>query len=85
MSRPERSVHSERHRQPSGTEPVAARSPLRLRAVLSAVALAGGTALAVVFGLSGIGTAGWVVVAIGAGTALIAAIDLWVIARRARR
>jgi membrane protein YdbS with pleckstrin-like domain len=88
MSRPEHKEHSagsERHRQPAGTEPVTARSPLRLRALLSAVALTGGTVLAIVFGLAASGTAGWVVVAIGAATALIAAVDLWVIARRVRQ
>ncbi|HEU5157468.1 MAG TPA: DUF6343 family protein [Streptosporangiaceae bacterium] len=75
----------EHHRQPSGTEPLTARSPLRLRAVLSVLALIGGTALAVVFGISGDGAARWVMVVLGAGIALIAAIDLGVIARRVSR
>jgi len=68
-----------------GTEPLSARSPLRLRAVLSIIALVGGTALAVAFWVAGSGTAAWIVIAIGIGTAVIAVIDLWVIARRARR
>ena len=91
MSRPEHTEHSEhsagseRHWQPSGTEPVTARNPLRLRAVLSVAALIGGILLAVVFGQAGGGALGWVVVAIGARTAIIAAVHLWVIARRARR
>jgi hypothetical protein len=89
---PERPEAERAQRQPAGTEPVTARSPLRLRALLSAAALVGGTALAVVFGLSasrgstpGERTGAWVVTAIGAVTAVIALIDLYVIARRARR
>lgn len=72
-------------RRRAGTEPLSARSPLRLRVVLSIIALVGGTALAVAFALVGSGTAGWIVDAIGIVTAVSAAIDLWVIARRYRR
>ncbi|MFI0369854.1 DUF6343 family protein [Actinomadura sp. 1N219] len=76
-----------RHRQPSGKEPLAARSPLRLRAILSAVALVGTAAAAVVFavaGQRGDDDAAFVAAAICAAVAVIAAIDLIVIARRTR-
>ncbi|MEU6040017.1 DUF6343 family protein [Actinomadura sp. NPDC047616] len=75
------------HRQPRGDEPLTARSPLGLRAVLSGVALVAGAVAAVLFGLSAAHArdAGpWVATAICATVALIAAIDLVVIARRAR-
>ncbi|MQA98611.1 MAG: hypothetical protein GEV11_30015 [Streptosporangiales bacterium] len=76
-------------RQPSGSEPRTARSPLRLRAILSVLALAGGVIVAVIFGPmaargTGPGAGPWVVAGIGAGVAVIAAIDLVVIARRLR-
>ncbi|GAA4145698.1 DUF6343 family protein [Actinomadura keratinilytica] len=75
------------HRQPEGDEPLTARSPLRLRAVLSGIALLAGTVAAVLFALSAAHArdAGpWVAAAICAAVALIAASDLVAIARRAR-
>ncbi|GLW67404.1 hypothetical protein Arub01_56470 [Actinomadura rubrobrunea] len=75
------------HRQPPGDEPSTARSPLRLRAVLSGVALVAGAAAAVLFALSGArgrDPGPWVAAAICAAVAVIAAIDLVAIARRAR-
>lgn len=78
-----------RHRQSSGEEPLSARSPLRLRAVLSVIALVAGAAAAVVFGLGAASGAGpgrgpWVATVISGGVAVIAAVDLWVIWRRTR-
>ncbi|TDC55696.1 hypothetical protein E1281_11300 [Actinomadura sp. KC345] len=65
-----------------------ARSPLRLRAVLSATALIGTAAAAVLFALTaqreGDGAL-WGVAAVCAAVAVIAAIDLVVIARRRTR
>lgn len=73
----------------SGTEPLSARSPLRLRAILSGLALIAGLVVAVVFGLwgargTGPGAGPWVVAAIGGALALIAVVDLLVIRRRSR-
>ncbi|GAB2830450.1 hypothetical protein GCM10022221_31460 [Actinocorallia aurea] len=73
----------------AGTEPVTARSPLRLRAVLSSIALVASVVATVVFALramhgDGPGAAPWVIAAITAATALVAAIDLVVIGRRMR-
>jgi hypothetical protein len=76
-----------RHRQPRGSEPVTARSPLRLRAVMSAVALVAGVVAAVLFALvaNRDGSTGfWVATAICAVLALIALTDLAVITRRFR-
>jgi hypothetical protein len=76
-----------RHRQPPGTEPVTARSPLRLRAGMSAIALVAGTVAAVLFMLDERGDGGpgsGVAAVICAVLALIALIDLIVIARRFR-
>ncbi|MFI0408756.1 DUF6343 family protein [Actinomadura sp. 3N508] len=76
-----------RHRQPAGKEPLDARSPLRLRAILSGVALVGTAAAAIVFavaGQRGDDDGAWVAAALCAVVAVIAAIDLIVIARRAR-
>lgn len=73
--------------QPTGREPLTARSPLRLRAVLSGIALVGTAAAAVVFALDARGGGGdgsWGAAAVCAAVAVIAAIDLVVIARRAR-
>ncbi|TYC16901.1 hypothetical protein FXF65_07710 [Actinomadura syzygii] len=64
-----------------------ARSPLRLRAILSGIALVGTAAAAVLFAVraqSGGGDGAWAAAAICAGVALIAALDLVVIARRSR-
>ncbi|MFI0352107.1 DUF6343 family protein [Actinomadura sp. 9N407] len=76
----------EDHRQPPGTEPLTARSPLRLRALLSGFALVVSVAAAVVFtvvaGRGGPGS--WAAAGICAVVALIALADLIVIARRAR-
>ncbi|GGL64649.1 hypothetical protein GCM10010129_05320 [Streptomyces fumigatiscleroticus] len=89
-----RSGASGRRHPRSGTEPVTARSPLRLRLLLSAVFLPLFTAAAVLFGLS---AARWstgdspdrgVLVALTvlcAVLALTAAVDLLVVARRLRR
>lgn len=73
-----------------GDEPLTARSPLRLRQVLSVIALVAGIAAAVYFGIRGAqgggpGAGPWVAAGISAAVAVIAAIDLWVIARRLHR
>ncbi|MFI0481203.1 DUF6343 family protein [Actinomadura sp. 9N215] len=76
-----------RRRRPEGREPLDARSPLRLRAVLAGVALVGTAAGAVVFAvaaLRGDDDGAWAAAAVCAAVAVIAAIDLIVIARRAR-
>lgn len=76
-----------RHGQPSGREPLTARSPLRLRAVLSGIALVGTAAAAVLFAVraqTGGGDGGWAAAAVCAAVAVIAALDLVVIARRSR-
>jgi sterol desaturase/sphingolipid hydroxylase (fatty acid hydroxylase superfamily) len=83
------SPRGDRHRQPAGTEPVTARSPLRLRAILSGVALAAAAVAGTVFLLyglagSGPGAAPWVVAAICGAVVMIATVDLWVIWRRSR-
>jgi len=80
---------SDQHRQPTGSEPLTARSPLRLRAVMSGIALVAAVAAGVVFAVLAItgrepGAGPWVVVAICAVVAIIAVVDLWVIRRRAR-
>ncbi|TDC95281.1 hypothetical protein E1285_07450 [Actinomadura sp. 7K507] len=65
-----------------------ARSPLRLRAILSGIALLGTAAAAVLFALTAQreGDGGlWAVAAVCAAIAVIAAIDLVVIARRRTR
>ncbi|NVI92830.1 hypothetical protein HUX53_37550 [Actinomadura sp. BRA 177] len=65
---------------------MSARSPLRLRAIMSGVALVIAVAAAIVFAI-GIGAKGdgsWAAAGICAAVAVIAAIDLVVIARRAR-
>mgnify|MGYP001157633210 CR=1 FL=1 len=75
------------HRRPPGDEPLTARSPLRLRAVLSGIALPAGAAAAVVFAMAGSrdgGPGAWTAAAICAVIALVALIDLVVIARRSR-
>ncbi|MGW2312579.1 DUF6343 family protein [Actinomadura luteofluorescens] len=72
------------HEQPRGDEPLTARSPLLLRAVLSAVALVGAVAAAIVFTLNASGGGPWTAAGICAAVAVIAAVDLVVIARRAR-
>ncbi|TDE29623.1 hypothetical protein E1289_19885 [Actinomadura sp. 6K520] len=61
-----------------------ARSPLRLRAVLSAVALVLAVGAAIVFTVTADGDGAWAAAAICAVVAVIAAVDLVVIARRAR-
>ncbi|GAA2439174.1 hypothetical protein GCM10010191_63110 [Actinomadura vinacea] len=74
-------------RQPPGDEPRTARSPLRLRAVLSAIALFAGAVAATVFAIAAVrgdGPGAWTAAAICAVVALTAAADLVVIARRAR-
>ena len=71
-----------------GTEPVSARSPLRTRAVLSGIVLPIAIAAAISGGYraSAEGTTVWAVeAAIAALVALIAAIDLAVIARHISR
>ncbi|XRQ14959.1 DUF6343 family protein [Actinomadura welshii] len=73
-----------RHGQPSGREPLTARSPLRLRAILSAVALVGAVAAAILFALGADGDGAWAAAAICTMVALIAAVDLVVIAKRSR-
>ncbi|WP_021599737.1 MULTISPECIES: DUF6343 family protein [Actinomadura] len=69
---------------PRGDEPLHARSPLRLRAVLSAVALVAAVAAAMVFAVGAQDDGTWAAAGICAAVAVIAAIDLVVIARRAR-
>ncbi|XVQ15292.1 DUF6343 family protein [Spirillospora sp. CA-255316] len=84
MDRPGAPGH---HRQPPGDEPLTARSPLRLRAVLSTVALLAGAVAAVLFAVAGSrggGPGPWTAAAICAVIALVALVDLVVIARRAR-
>ncbi|GAA4226202.1 hypothetical protein GCM10022254_10490 [Actinomadura meridiana] len=76
-----------RHEQPSGREPLTARSPLRLRAILSGVALVGSAAAAVVFAVTAQredDDGAWTAAALCAFVAVVAALDLVVIARRAR-
>ncbi|GAA0597095.1 DUF6343 family protein [Actinomadura livida] len=73
-----------RHRQPSGSEPLTARSPLRLRAVLSVIALVLAVGAAIVFALTAEGDGAWTAAAMCAVVAVIAAVDLVVIARRTR-
>jgi hypothetical protein len=76
-----------RHRQPRGTEPLTARSPLRLRAGMSVIALVAATIATILFLLDvrgDGGTGSGVAAAICAVLALIALIDLLVIARRLR-
>ncbi|ROO86396.1 hypothetical protein EDD29_3961 [Actinocorallia herbida] len=84
-----RDKHDGRSHQRPGTEPVTARSALRFRAVLSTIALVAAVIATIVFTLralhgSGPGAAPWVIAAITTATALIAAIDLAVIYRRAK-
>ena len=62
----------------------AARSPLQLRAILSAVALVGAVAAAILFALGADGDGAWAAAAICTMVALIAAVDLVVIAKRSR-
>jgi Family of unknown function (DUF6343) len=84
---PQRAEGPRHHRQPRGSEPVTARSPLRLRAVMSAIALIAGVVAAVLFGLVADredSTGAWIAAAICAALALIALTDLVVIARRFR-
>jgi Family of unknown function (DUF6343) len=76
------------HRQPPGNEPTTARSPLRLRAVMSAIALVAGimaTVLFVMVARRDDSTAAAIVAAICSVLALLALADLTVIARRLRR
>ena len=74
------------HGQPRGGEPLNARSPLRLRAILSGIALVAAVAAAILFalGAQGDGDGSWAAAGICAVVAVIAAADLVVIARRAR-
>lgn len=74
------------HEQPRGSEPLNARSPLRLRAILSGIALVIAVAAAILFalGAQADGDGDWAAAGICAAVAVIAAIDLVVIARRAR-
>jgi hypothetical protein len=74
-------------RPPPGTEPLTARSPLGVRAVLSGLALVGGIAAAVFFGVHAAEggrprTGLWAVTAVCGAVAVLAAVDLWVIWRR---
>ncbi|WP_433479382.1 DUF6343 family protein [Spirillospora sp. CA-142024] len=71
-------------RRPRGSEPLTARSPLRLRAVLSVIALVGAVAAAILFTLKAQGDGSWAAAGICAAVAVIAAADLVVIARRTR-
>ncbi|HEX2313667.1 MAG TPA: DUF6343 family protein [Thermomonospora sp.] len=76
-------------RPPRGTEPLNARSALGVRALLSGLALAAGTAAAVIFGVRAArdrdaDAALWTAAAVCAVIAVIAAVDLWVIRRRTR-
>jgi hypothetical protein len=73
-----------RHEQPRGSEPLSARSPLRLRAIMSGAALVIAVAAAIVFALGAQGDGSWAAAGICAAVAVIAAVDLVVIARRAR-
>lgn len=72
------------HEQPRGSEPLNARSPLRLRAILSGAALVIAVAAAIVFAIGAQGDGSWAAAGICAAVAVIAALDLVVIARRAR-
>ncbi|MBL3666637.1 hypothetical protein JL475_11665 [Streptomyces sp. M2CJ-2] len=83
-----------RRRPRTGTEPVTARSPLRLRLLLAGAFLPLFTAAAVFFGLwaaesgpgDGPGRGELVVITVACGAlALSAAVDLWVVIRRLRR
>ena len=77
-----------RDRQPSGREPLTARSPLRLRAILSGIALVVTAAAAVLFAVTAQreGDGGlWTVAALCAAITVVAAIDLIVIAHRRTR
>ncbi|MFI0450241.1 DUF6343 family protein [Actinomadura sp. 6N118] len=80
---------TDHHRQPPGDEPATARSPLRLRAVLSVIALVWAGAAAVLFvflGRRGEGESAlfWGLAVVCVVIIVVAAIDLVVIARRAR-
>ncbi|MEU5879932.1 DUF6343 family protein [Spirillospora sp. NPDC047279] len=75
------------HGRPPGDEPVTARSPLRLRAVLSVITLVWAGAATVLFVVLGVRDGGALYWALGAVCLIIvvtAAIDLRVIARRSR-
>ncbi|MFC6883620.1 MULTISPECIES: DUF6343 family protein [Actinomadura] len=72
------------HRQPPGSEPLTARSPLRLRVILSSIALVAAVAAAAIFLVLGTSTAHWTVAAICLLIALIAVADLWTVIRRLR-
>ncbi|MEW2360288.1 DUF6343 family protein [Spirillospora sp. NPDC029432] len=73
-----------RHRQPSGSEPLAARSALGLRATLSGTALVLALAAMVFFAVVADGPGTSVAAVICAVVALVALVDLGVIARRSR-
>lgn len=84
---PQRAEGPPHHRQPPGTEPLTARSPLRLRAVMSSIALVSGVVAAVLFALVSArddSTGAAVAAGICAVLALIALTDLIVITRRFR-
>lgn len=74
-------------RERSGTEPVTARSPLRVRALLSGVALPLAVIATVFFVVRGARSGAavwWVEAAIAAAVAVVAAVDLVVIRKRMR-
>ncbi|KAB2339208.1 DUF6343 family protein [Actinomadura rudentiformis] len=75
------------HRQPPGDEPLTARSPLRLRAVLAGIALVWAGAAAVLFVVLGSrngGALNWSLAVVCLVIVAVSAIDLLVIARRTR-